>query len=694
MKKPNFIVVAGFLVLFCVILSQGKVLSQSTPQPKASKVNLLPVRSPQEITASLRALVSENPKIARLLTIGRSSGNQEINVLELAADAGTSGLPKEARPAILVTANLEGLHFLGTEAACLLARKLVDGYKKDKTITEIVERRTIYIAPLLNPDAYTSWMTKVKWERMTNSRPVDEDNDGQVDEDGPEDLNGDGLITMMRVKDPEGTFLPDPREPRLLKMADPKKGEKGIYKVYSEGVDNDGDGEINEDPAGGVEVNRNFPHDFEYFIKTGGLWPVSEPESQALLRFMNEHQSIALVLNFSTENTILNLQQTGQARAGADRVRVPRMYASFLGLDPDQEYTLKEIVEAMKGLGMAAGMEITEEMVASFLGLGPAVTIDRQDMPIFEAVQKEYKELINKAGLDYPERRAKPVEKGSFVAYCYFQYGVPVFSSDLWTVPEPKKPAEKDTLTPEKLKKMTSEEFIGLGEEKIAAFLKEQGAPGNFSAASLIAMVKSGQVTPARMAEMLEKMPKRPPTSDEEHPDTYLLQWSETTLAGSGFVNWKPYKHPTLGEVEIGGLAPGIKLLPPAALAQKAIETHVDFYLKLIERVPEIEIQEIRAKNLGEGVYEISAFLTNSKWFPTSTAQGRRAMTSWPIRVKLNLEKGQQLFSGRTTVTVPFLNSGEVKKVVWTIRGKKGTRITVEAGSPKLGKTASTLILP
>jgi len=686
MKRRVLTVSFGLLVLVLGL----RLWPQISPPLK-----LFPVRTPEEIIASLRGLAAQNPQLARVLTLGQSYGQREIVVLELAAKSQASSLPPELRPAVLVSANLEGLHFLGTEAACRLAKRLIDGYGREKAISEILNKRTIYIAPLLNPDAYSAWLGKWKWERMTNSRPVDEDNDGEADEDGPDDLNGDGFITMMRVKDPEGSYIPDPKEPRLLRLADPKKGEKGIYKLYSEGLDNDGDGEINEDPAGGVELNGNLPHDFEYFAKNCGPWPVSEPESQALLKFLSEHRHIALVLNFSTENTILNLQQTGQARAGADRVRIPRMYASMLGLDPDQDYTLKEIVEAMRGLGVGAGMEITEEMVASFLGLGPAVALDRLDLPLFEAIQKEYKEALNKAGLDYPERRAKPVQKGSWVAYAYFQYGVPVFSTDIWNVPEPKKPAEKETLTPEKLKAMSSEEFIALGEEKIAAFLKAHGAPPNFSAASLLEMVKSGKVTPARMAEMLEKMPARPPAGDEEHPDTYLLSWSETALGGKGFINWTPYKHPTLGEVEIGGFIPGLKLIPPAELAEKAINTHVDIYLRLIERVAEIQIQEVKAKPLGEGVYEISAYLTNPGWFPTSTAQGRRAMTSWPIRIKLNLDKEQNLFSGRPVVNIPFLNgSGEVKKVTWTVMAKKGSKISVEATSPKLGKATASIILP
>jgi len=674
-----------------LIFFSGSILSNQTEK----KSQPFPIRPLEEILSSLRSLASQNEKLARIIKIGESYGQRDLIVVELAAKDAPSARPPEERPAILVTANLEGLHFLGTEASCRLARKLIEGYGKDKVITEILNRRTVYIAPLLNPDAYISWFGRFKWERMGNSRPVDEDNDGQLDEDGPEDLNNDGYITQMRVKDPEGTYIVDPKEPRLMRLADPKKGEKGIYKIYSEGIDNDGDGTINEDPSGGIETNRNFPHDFEYFVKTCGPFPASEPETQALLKFLASRRHIALILNFSTENTILNLQQTGQARAGTDRVRLPRMYASMLGLEPDQEYTLKEIVEALRSSGMAGGMEITEEMVASFLGLGPAVAIDRQDLPVFEAIQKEYKEGLNKAGLDYPERRARPVQKGSFVAYGYYQYGVPVFSVDIWNVPEPKKAGEKETLTPDRLKSMTSEEFISLGEDRINAFLKAMGAPASLTAASLLEMVRSEKLTPGRLAEMMEKMPARPTLSGEEHPEAYLLVWSDTALGGQGFINWAPFKHPTLGEVEIGGFIPGLRFLPPADLAEKTIDFHLNFYLDLMRRVPEIEIQEIKASALSEGVYEINVFLTNPGWFPTSTAQGRRAMTSWPIRVKLNLNKDQELFSGQPVALIPFINgSGEVKKVTWTIRAKKGSRLAVEAYSPKLGRVARSIILP
>ncbi|MBN1243402.1 MAG: hypothetical protein JXA15_11935, partial [Spirochaetales bacterium] len=364
------------------------------------------------------------------------------------------------------------------------------------------------------------------------------------------------------------------------------------------------------------------------------------------------------------------------------------------GLEADQEYTLKEVAEAATASGLGGGMEITEDMVASFLGVGPAMALDRLDLPVFEAVQKEYKDALKEAKRDYPEARARGVGKGSFAATAYFQYGAPVFSADLWAVPEPKKEPPKDALTADKLKAMSSEEFLALGEEKIDEFLKAQGAPPNMKAAMLMNMVKGGQVTPARMAEMMEKMPRRPQASGDEHPDAYILKWADEAWQGKGFVPWKPFKHPTLGEVEIGGFAPFVRLNPPPSEIVKTASFHADFFVNLMKKMPRLEVRELKAEPLGGGLYRVEALLSNAGWFPTSTAQGRRAQTAWPIRVKLALGSGQSLFSGRPVEAVPFLEgSGGTKKVEWTVRGKKGSRLTIEAGSPKLGDVRAEIVL-
>jgi hypothetical protein len=670
-----------FLFCFLFLLLSSAVILSALPQEQSYDT----YHNPNGVNSLLKSWNTKYPQLTKIISIGKSEGNTDLLVLRIAANP---QFDPDTRTAVFVSANLEGTHLVGTEAALMLAQKLLTKYNSDETITKLLQNKTVYVAPLLNPDAAQDYFAQVRVERTTNNKPVDDDSDGLVDEDGPDDLNNDGQITQMRVKDPEGTWLPHPNKTRLMKAADPNKGETGIYKIYTEGLDNDGDGEYNEDPLGGIAINRNFPHDFEYGIKQAGLWPASAKESIALLEFLSTRNNIALVLNFSSENTILNLQQTGRARAAGDRFKVPERFATFLGLDPEQEFTMQELIDILKSMNIGGGIEIDESIVAMILGLGPAMNIDQQDMPMIQAIQKEYKDALKEAKLEDLEKRAQGVGKGSFAAYCYFQYGVPVFSTDLWKVPEPKKEPAKDALTVDKLKSMSSEDFLALDDETIAAFMKEQGAPDNFKPDMIRKMVESGKVDPAKMAEMIEKMPKQAKTEEGEHPEGYILDWTESV------VDWTPYKHPTLGDVEIGGFVPFLKTTPPSSLMKETISFHTDFYIGLMGRLPELKIKETKVEALGNSLYEITVYLTNEGWFATSTAQGRRARTAWPIRIEIKLAGSQTIFSGRRLVTIPFINgSGDTKKAEWTVQGKKGSKITITAKSPRLGSVTATVVL-
>ena len=112
-------------------------------------------------------------------------------------------------------------------------------------------------------------------------------------------------------------------------------------------------------------------------------------ESIALVKFLISKPNIAIVLNFSSENTFLNLQQTGKTRVPERR--------SLRTSGP---------VERARALRQMRRLE-------------PATNIDKQDMPYMKTVQRDYKNALEKAKLNYPENRAKGVGKGTFVAYCY-----------------------------------------------------------------------------------------------------------------------------------------------------------------------------------------------------------------------------------------------------------------------------------
>ena len=165
--------------------------------------------------------------------------------------------------------------------------------------------QVVYVVPRVNPDGAEPMFAAVRTGRRTNLTPVDADNDGRIDEDGPEDLNKDGVITVMRVKDPTGPYMISPDDPRLMKRADPAKGETGGWAIYWEGRDADRDGFIAEDGPGGVDINRNFMHQYPYFEPDAGRHMASEAETRAVLDFMLKHRNIAAILTFGESDNLV-----------------------------------------------------------------------------------------------------------------------------------------------------------------------------------------------------------------------------------------------------------------------------------------------------------------------------------------------------------------------------------------------------
>jgi hypothetical protein len=98
----------------------------------------------------------------------------------------------------------------------------------------------------------------------------------------------------MRVRDPNGGWKEHPEEPRLMVRVEP--GEQGTWRMLgTEGIDNDGDGRINEDGPGGYDPNRDWPADWAGpAVQYGaGPYPVSLPETRAVIEFVLDHPNIA-----------------------------------------------------------------------------------------------------------------------------------------------------------------------------------------------------------------------------------------------------------------------------------------------------------------------------------------------------------------------------------------------------------------
>jgi len=638
--------------------------------------------NPAEMNAALREFAEASPGFVKIHTLAKSPGGREVVLIEVGPEVAKAS---KALPAVFVGANFEGTVPLSGEAALYLIRQLVDKPDARKDVTW-------YVLPCPNPDAAAGYFAKPLVEDPRNATPHNDDMDDAVDEDGPDDLDGNGLITMMRVKDPAGEWLPVPGEPRLMKKADWAKGEKGLYKLYTEGLDNDRDGSYNEDGPGGVDIGVQFPHLFKFFAPESGAWPGSEPESFAVMEFVNGHKEIGLSFVFGASNFCFEPPRAGRkGDADLNQIKIPERIAGYINADPNKTYTMAEIMDLVKPL-VPEGMELTESMIASFLGLGAAVNPLPEDLKFYKELSDKYKEFLKTNKLD--EKRLAPAQDkdGSFELYAYYQLGAPSFSLDFWTLPEVKEDKKEAEITPEKLEKMTNDEFIALGEEKIDAFLKASGAPAQFKAKQVIDALKGGMMDTKKMAEMMKQMPKPPSEEGADPKEKALLAWSDKELGGKGFVAWTPYKHPTLGDVEIGGAVPFTDSTPPASRIESLLKGQVPWVFEVASRMARIRISKTEVKPLGGGVYGVEVWVENSGYLPYPTAMGRRNTRILPVIVSLE-GQGFEIVEGKTRSLVQAIDGHGVQSVRWIVRAERPVKLQVKAETQTAWSDARALDL-
>jgi len=195
-----------------------------------------------------------------------------------------------------------------TETVLWMAKYLIENYGKDQEVTALVDKNAIYLRPMNNPDGHNLYMNTAQSNRST-VRPEDNDGDGLLDEDPPDDIDGNGVILTMRWKDEKnGTMIPDPRDSSGRIMVRVPAG-KGIWSTASEGIDNDGDGRINEDGIGGLDLHRNYPENWRpetemtgrgYTQGGAGEYPLSEQETRAVVLFLLSHPNVYVVNSMDT----------------------------------------------------------------------------------------------------------------------------------------------------------------------------------------------------------------------------------------------------------------------------------------------------------------------------------------------------------------------------------------------------------
>lgn len=198
-----------------------------------------------------------------------------------------------------------------------------------------------------------------------------------------------------------------------------------------------------------------------------------------------------------------------------------------------------------------------------------------------------------------------------------------------------------------------------------------------------------------------------------EHPiedDLKLLKWNDEVLKGRGYVDWYPFKHPQLGNVELGGwdFLHMWTNVPPEFL-EKEISPFPDWIVWHALISPKLAMRETSVASLGAGSFRVRLVLQNEGWlstYVTKKALERKATRG--VIAEISLPKGASLESGKQREELGELEGRAYKsafvdelsegtddrvKVEWVVKAKKGTRVKLLAKHDRAGLVRAEVVL-
>ncbi|MGE0555552.1 MAG: M14 family metallopeptidase [Gemmatimonadales bacterium] len=542
--------------------------------------------------AWLRRWAASHPELVEISEVGRSLEGRPI--LQAAVTNRRTGSDLD-KPAAFFEGGRHSGEITGSESVLWLLQHLIEGYGSDQRITELLDTRAIYLRPQNNPDGSELFLQTAQRNR-SSVRPFDNDRDGLLDEDPDDDLDGDGVVATMRwrVGAGRGNAIVDPRDPKGRLMRTVPMGQ-GDWRVAPEGVDDDGDGRINEDGVGGLDLHRNYPENWRPetgsdrtgrgFTEGGsGAYPLSEPETRSVVLWLLTHPHVSVV---NSMDTPIGIHLRPPSTSGSAERMYPEDLAYYERFD-------------------SIGTRITGYAAAGDVYLGANAFLQRlRGRPAGEPV--------------------RPVPTfGHGPDFGYFYYGAIWYGDELWT--------------------------RGLHED-----MNGDGALDELDA----------------------------------------LLWDERENQGRGFRPWKAARHPTLGELEVGGLDPKFfSMNPPPAHLEAWAAKQARFNLELALRLPLLEMAPLEWKALGTrgdtARYEVSVRWTNVGGLPTALRQAQlvKIVREDQVQLAVNLTDSTakrfaprvvQPSGGGEAASAGWIAPGETKRAVFIVEAPRSEPLEVTA---------------
>jgi len=457
-----------------------------------------------ELTAQLHAWAEAYPSLARVTSLARTPEGRDVWLLTIGPD------PDRTRPAVWADGNIHAAELAGSSVSLAIAEDALrahlepDSLDLPKPVIDRMREVLFYVVPRISPDGAECVL---KTGRSLRSVPRDE----RVERGAPRwrlaDMDGDGRVLAMRVKDPGGELVESAQFPGLL-VERTVEDEDPFYKVYPEGTIENFDGKTIPSPFflgdNPIDLNRNFPWLWApgHEQVGAGPFPLSEPEARGVVEFASKHPEIIAWCTYHTFGGVL--------------------------IRP--------------------------------LGHAPDSKMDMEDLALFrqvEAWMTEHTGYPTVSGYhEFLYEPDKPLH-GDLSDYAYNQRGALSYVIELWDL------------------------FKRLGMERPPMF--EQ----YYHRVSRADLVK-------------------------------LAWWDRDENEGRCFPAWKPFRHPQLGAVEIGGIDPRVGIWnPPLHELASVCSTQSQVFVRLAAFAPRLRITRTDRVALPGGIVRVEVQVVNEGYLGT-----------------------------------------------------------------------------
>ena len=255
----------------------------------------------QDIIDMCTSFVNDYPDLCSKETICITQKNREVIAMTLTNK--NTGDPLD-KPAFYMDANTHAGEITGNVVAMHMMDYLLTNYDSNSTCKKILDEYTVYVIPRITMDGSEVYLTSAYGLRSA-------DRDYNVQDSGIKqfDLDDDGVIRSMRIKNKHGAWKKDVLNENLMVEREPDDIDGEFYDVFVEGImDNyNGVNLYQKKAEWGLDFNRNYPYGWYNEVRQSGAgyYPLSNPENKAVVDFVLKHPNIGAVLTMHTSGGVL-----------------------------------------------------------------------------------------------------------------------------------------------------------------------------------------------------------------------------------------------------------------------------------------------------------------------------------------------------------------------------------------------------